>query len=493
MEIVAVILGWLSLLFATIPIVVAPWVFGAWEQWWFWPLTTCIFASVFFFALRIVLCGTGMYNSSPPRQRLVWIVCASFVPFLLYAALRMWKSDVAMDAERSFLLFLTPFLLGTILVYDTTERCRTLLTVLITANLVCLALYGIINHYVTGSKQVMWLITEFKQYAGRATGTYYCPDHFSGLMELLIAMGLGTALGLTDARAIVPPLGNWARRVPAPWQRRAVISVLAAIMIVLGLWGVWLSQSRGGMLTVVVMLLTATVCATHRLRPGIRWGIRAAIPIALILAGALFLSGNTKLAVRFKSFVGWKRAKDKPFVEMKVEMAKAIRKSTRFNMYDGALRAWCEKPWFGIGAGMHQHLWRHFAASPDGDRERRILPSRLNAHFHSYEVHNDWLQLLQEYGIIGVLLFIVPCYAVIACLVFGLRTARPHPTILAATISFACMAFHSLGDFNLQIPATTWIFGAILALGLAQACQEISTPRPPAHVPNTQTPSGHAH
>jgi hypothetical protein len=34
-------------------------------------------------------------------------------------------------------------------------------------------------------------------------------------------------------------------------------------------------------------------------------------------------------------------------------------------------------------------------------------------------------------------------------------------------LAFAAMAFHSLGDFNLQMPATTWLLAGLTALALA--------------------------
>ena len=45
----------------------------------------------------------------------------------------------------------------------------------------------------------------------------------------------------------------------------------------------------------------------------------------------------------------------------------------------------------------------------------------------------------------------------------------PFKWVLPAILAIVAMSFHSLGDFNLQMPATTWIFGAMLALPLGEA------------------------
>ena len=130
---------------------------------------------------------------------------------------------------------------------------------------------------------------------------------------------------------------------------------------------------------------------------------------------------------------------------------------------------------------MHQNLWPHFAASADGDKDAGIRPTFTNHKFHSYEVHSDWLQLLEEYGILGFILFLMPFFALSATLFLmvhksgtkrrheRLQRGSPirHATLLGSALALVCMAFHSLGDFNLQIPAIGWGLGSIIALGLA--------------------------
>jgi O-antigen ligase len=147
-------------------------------------------------------------------------------------------------------------------------------------------------------------------------------------------------------------------------------------------------------------------------------------------------------------------------------------------MAAAALRAWKTAPWFGIGPGMHQNLWPHFAATPDGDRATRRWPTHPNFAYHSYEVHSDWVQLLEEYGAAGFALFLLAAAACFGLLARDLRGQsrqllenrwrcrgdEPHPFVLSALLAMVCMGFHSLGDFNLQIPATTWLLAAVLGI-----------------------------
>jgi O-antigen ligase len=160
-------------------------------------------------------------------------------------------------------------------------------------------------------------------------------------------------------------------------------------------------------------------------------------------------------------------------------IADKIRKTSRGQMIPAAIRAWYSEPVFGIGPGMHKNVWPHIAASPDGDRELGIWPSQPNNHMHSYHVHSDWVQLLEEYGLVGFLLLLVPA----TCGFFLFRTgvnkerrrfegtSTPQHNgyftfMLAGLLAYIAMGFHSLGDFNLQIPAINWIFAVVITIPL---------------------------
>ncbi len=141
---------------------------------------------------------------------------------------------------------------------------------------------------------------------------------------------------------------------------------------------------------------------------------------------------------------------------------------------DSALRAWRSNPRIGIGPGQHAIRWPEFAATPDGDRETRKWPTLTNHTYYLYEVHSDWTQLLEEYGTLGLALFLLPCLVVPALLLraqgAGLRdeeaSALDQALPLAALFGLGVFAIHSLGDFSLQIPALVWSLAALTACGL---------------------------
>lgn len=452
-------LGWISFSLLLIAIVVSPWFFGAWEMWWFWPFTTTIFASTFFFALLLLVQkhNKEKFNIFSLFSG-IGLTLLSFCLFLIYAVIRFMQAEVFMSAERSFLLYLTPLLVGINIIFGLTNKQRRLLWVLLFFDILILGIYGIINHFITGNELVMWA-PGYEQYYKdhRATGSYFCPDHFAGIMELGLCMAIPLLLDL---------------RSSVKWRIAGIVMSITTITAIL------LSKSRGAGLTLMIIGLAVVIWGGTQLPKIVRWYLRGAvILVGLALLASIWLSDIAYIK-RFKSYFGHEHKQKTSLVEKKDAIMAQLRRTSRGRMYGAAVRAWKSNPIVGIGAGMHENLWFHFAATDDGDREKNIWPSMTNHYFHSYEVHNDWLQLLEEYGTIGFILFLIPFM-----LWFNvLRKELPdetqishrveYPPLYAASfaglLACICMGFHSLGDFNLQMPATTWILATIITLPISK-------------------------
>lgn len=471
-------LGWTGFSLLAVPILIGPWLFGAWEMWWFWPFACFIFAAALVFGVRLLLPGanrepggvarragrtSALSASDSPEKtfrngRSRHLLVLSFLPFFAYALVCVFRAEVFMDAERSFLLFLTPILASVLVVFGFTRRQAHLLYALVFADLTLLGLYGLINHGVTGSTLVLWE-QGYPAYVSehRATGSYFCPDHFSGIMELGLCLALGRFLD---------------RETRWPWRLWAV--ALAGIAFT----GIILSKSRGGGLTVLVIGAAVLVWGYSQWPPVARWCYRVSAVSVAGIGLIVFSHFAGSYTERFSHYFGWQRAQSKTWQEKREIVVRSVTNTARGQMIAAALRAWREHPIMGIGPGQHQNIWPHVAASPDGDRETGRWPSRLNTTFVSYEVHSDWVQLLEEYGLIGLGLFLVPFWTVLCVIFGGLRREmcdrernhwrqtgrRQHALVLGAWLAFGALAFHSFGDFNLQMPATTWLLAAILAV-----------------------------
>lgn len=461
------------------PVLLGPWLFGAWEAWWFWPFALCIFLAAVFFGLsracsldRLCSEAGGAVNpeaaaDARARQFLLW----SFAPFLVYAVARAARAPVVMDAERSLLLHLTPFLLGVVIVCGFSRRQRAGLWVLLLVNLALLAAYGFVNHRLTGNRKVLWMDAYPYYLDNRMTGSYYCPDHFAGAMEIAVALGL--ALLLT-------------RDLRRPVRLAGSLLALACAA------GVVLSKSRGGGLALLGILVAAPIWGFGQWPRGQRWWWRTSAVAATVLGLTLFARHAHGYMDRFAAEFGWKRGRPQSWESLRPELVRHLKDSSRGRMAAAAVRAWRQSPVWGIGPGMHQNVWPHVSASADGDPARARWPTQVNNQWYSFEVHNDWLQLLEEYGAVGFSLFLLPVLAVGVTMLRGLRKEsqarrlahwhrtgrRSHAPLLGGLLACVALAVHSCGDFNLQIPGTNWMFAAVVALACAAATAAAPERRP---------------
>lgn len=145
-----------------------------------------------------------------------------------------------------------------------------------------------------------------------------------------------------------------------------------------------------------------------------------------------------------------------------------------------ALRAWRTNPVWGIGPGQTPHRTAQFAPTDDGVRPEPGNPASfkrprlVNNTFHLYEIHSDWIQLLEECGIVGFALFCLPALGLVVLLLLcqgdAIRSrslsALERGLPLGALLAFGLLAIQSLADFSLQMPAVNWFFACIVAAAL---------------------------
>ncbi|MFU8780046.1 MAG: O-antigen ligase family protein [Kiritimatiellia bacterium] len=433
---------------------IAPWFFGTWEMWWFWPFSAVLAGGMVFGGASLFLRD----GNFPARVLLSMGLC---VPFLVYLLVRWWVSDaVFLDAERSVLLHITGVWVGVMSACFVRERHVSVLFGCLYVSLLCMAAYGIVNHVVAGSRLVLWA-PRFEQYAGRATGPYFCPDHFAGAMELLICMGLGLLLDRASCGA------------------RRLFGISG---IVLGFIGAVMTLSRGSGMTLAVICGLVVVFGFYQWPKPVRhaWRVVCCMLGLMLLLGGFLLAQNYRH--RFVTYGGLDRVAASADEPVGAQIIEKLRRTSRGRMFAGAWRSWQTAPWFGVGPGMHRHMWPAFAASADGDRAAGVWPTLLNDDFHSYEVHNDWLELLQEHGLVGIGLFLLACAGVVSIYVrsfvrigrdwswheFAYMDAPPagYYLLLSGMLAMGAMMFHSLGDFNLQMPGTVWMLSVLVGLGL---------------------------
>ena len=281
---------------------------------------------------------------------------------------------------------------------------------------------------------VLWL-DRHDTYHGRGSGTYFCPNHLAGLLE----MSLGGLLARLLAH----------RRQNGTLQSALLFKLYefaAAALIVCGLFS---TLSRGGWIAMAVAVLFLLVFAEL----GRVLASRVAIAIFVVLVAAGIWAWNVpqvrtriqqEVRVEFDLVPG-----DSP-----IQIVGGI--SGRYPIWTATTRMIRDHLWIGTGPGTWQ--WFHLKY-----REPRL---QIRPQF----AHSDVLHLMSDYGMVGTTL-------IVALLALFYRHAwrilrkstssEPRAFALGAATAITAILVHSLADFNLHLPANALWFVALIGLTMA--------------------------
>lgn len=266
------------------------------------------------------------------------------------------------------------------------------------------AVFGILQD-LTSNGKIYW-VRELR-YGGMLYGPYVNRNHFAGLMELIIPIGL----------AMLAVQGVRREQLP-----------LLALCTALPIGALFMCASRGGIVAFgfEVMFMAALLW----LRRGEKRHLLTFM-VALALAGGLVAwLGVGQVMTRFSEMHG-----------------PEVSEERRVSMVKGALHIFKDYPLFGTGLGTTIAVYPQYETQFDG----KIID----------HVHDDHFELLAEAGIAGAICWL----AFIAALaIFGLKnlSARQdslvHAVQLGALVGCAGLLIHGFADFNLHIPANALIF-----------------------------------
>lgn len=284
------------------------------------------------------------------------------------------------------------------------------------------AMYGVFQALTQSSH--VWHFERPEQYAGRGSGTYICPNHLAGLLELALPLGLA---GLLAGR--MPPLV----RVVVGY----VVLVIAA--------GLAATQSRGAWVsTALAMFVLFAVLLQQR-------GRRGPALILMLLFGVA------------AAWVVWEARASSERVRQALGEEKLM--DIRLWIWPAAVSIWHTNFWWGVGPGHFDHLFRLH-------RDWRVQ-SRAE------RVHNDHLNLVTDYGMAGAILAVV-ALALLAWAIFRIwphvqrdgdefraRQSNRAAFVLGASVGLLALLLHGVVDFNFHIPANAVAFVAVAALLVA--------------------------
>lgn len=454
----------------------SPWCFASVEKWWFWPMAGFIFAAAACSGLGAMVEVIGGVRARPRAPARAVAALALCLPFFAYALWRAGRPSgpgsplVVMEAERSLMLFATPWLLALSLCVSSGPRSRAAILRFLVANAVVVCVYAAVNHFLTGDMQILWVKGNDFHYVNRASAPFFCPNNY---------VDFATIFGFVAVAAAIAPRS----RGPSPLARIGWLA-LAAVFFGSG----FLSASRWGLSAAFVSCVASLALFGFRGRGFLTRVVFTALVLCAVVGGACAVRyTDNPLMSRVREHQFWKLWQDAESPKSALRDPKFRQqiadtfayKFDRGQYIGAALRAWRSSPRFGIGPGQHTHRWAQFEPTSDGVRRgpggvpRLKRPRHSDYGKHLYEVHSDWTQLLEEYGTVGFALFLPPLLFLLVALPLrqGAVQLRDAPVLdraapLAAWMTLAMLCVHAIFDFPMQVPCLVWLTAGMCALGL---------------------------
>ena len=269
------------------------------------------------------------------------------------------------------------------------------------------AIFAVFQGFTSNGK-IYWLI---KPRVGSVYGSYVNHNHYAGLIELLLPLALVLALDTSVRR-----------------EKRFLLAFATVTMAA----SVFLCQSRGGMIAIVVEMLFLGLVSTVQFSPR----KSATIFVGFCIATALFLVwiAPQQLGARILDF----------------------HDPARLLIHRDSIRMFLAHPFLGSGLGTFATAFPHYRVFYDG--------------FLVDHAHDDYLELLLETGLVG---FGVAVWFLVVLYREGVRNIRLMLGSSTARISAAALAgctgllAHSFLDFNLHIPANAALFYVMCVIAAA--------------------------
>ena len=406
-------------------LVFAPLAFGAVDTWAF--LVVQIAAAAVF-----ILWGARLWLN--PRGKLLWPPLAWVVlAFMAYAVVRHFTADIEYVARlETIQVLLFGFLFFAVLNNLRGQEEISIVSGTLIAVGAFTACYAVVQ--LTRNSNVVW--NQVSPYLNRASGTYISPNNLSCLLAMLLPLAL--------AYLLVGKV-NIVTRILLGY---AALAMAAGLAVTFSRGG-WIAAAAG----IILLLGILLGHGNHRLK--------AAVLLAVILLGGGFLTSH----YLSKTF-GYMRRVAAPDEAASLQVVDTSADS-RLLLWRSAVQMWTDYPWCGVGPGHYDYRFREYR--PEWVQGR---PDR---------VHNDYLNLLADWGAVGGGIVLVG----IGIFIFWLRKTWPHVRreendfgsgqsnrfafFIGAVCGLAALAVHSAMDFNLHIPANALVGVVLLALVASNA------------------------
>jgi O-antigen ligase len=398
-------------------LVFAPLAFGAVDEWAFL-VVEGISGGIF------ILWAAQLWLNPKPKllwPPLAWVV----VTFALYAVARYFTAHIEYVARVEVIQVLLFAFVFFVVVNDLHGQDETQVISFTLITLATLISCYAVAQLVTHSDRV-WNL--YSGNVGRAGGTYILANDLAGLLGMLLPLTL--AYLLVGRVHIV--------------TRILLIYAVAAMVAGLGVTfsrAGWVATGMG-----VFFVLAILLChRNHRLR--------ALLCLMILLAGGgLFVSKYLSKTIGFTQRVVKQEAGGPGVFDF----------DTRFALWRAADQMWRDNFWCGVGPAHFDYRFPEYRPEMI-----QLRPDRA---------HNDYLNLLADWGTIGGIIVLAGIVIFIWALIktwphvrraeadFGHGQSNRFAFFLGATGGLLALAVHSTMDFNLHIPANALVGVTLLAL-----------------------------
>jgi O-antigen ligase len=356
--------------------------------------------------------------------RLFWApICWAVLLFMGYALVRyrmvLAANGVEYLARQEVLLVLMyGFLFFAILNNLSRQESTQVISIALISVATIISLYALYQ-FLTKSAHVLWS-PQHPGYFGRASGTYVCPNHLAGLLEMILPLAL--AFTLTG-------------------RFKPTAKVFLGYASVAICTGIGVSISRGAWVATGIGLLVLFGLLIRQ--RGLRL---AAVVFGVLLVGAFFFFVKNLSVLQRRIGVVTN--------EHRLDIV-------RLQLWRPAYRMWQDHLWWGVGPA-------HFDV-----RFRQYRPDDIQ--MRPQYTHNDYLNTLADWGLVGGAI-VASAFGLLFLGVYqswkfvqrsnDLTTKRSNRSafVLGGAAGLVAILAHSFVDFNMHIPANALVAVTLMAL-----------------------------
>lgn len=358
-----------------------------------------------------------------PKHRLLWPpICWPVLAFMAYAVGRYLTADIEFLARQEMIKVLVYGALFFAIVNNLHRQETTQivgLTLIFLAML--LSLYAAYQFLTTSD--YTWHLYKPEGYRKRGSGTFISPNNLAGYLVMVLPLALAfTVTGRFEHLS----------KIFLGYATLAIFTGIASTI------------SRAGWLAATVSLVVMYFWLMRQR------DFRKQAILFLLALGAIFM------------FVYW-RADMPPERKERFDVARQV-EDVRFKLWQPAVKMWQDHLWFGVGPDHFDYRFRQYRPA-DGELQTR--PER---------VHNDYLNTLVDWGILGAALVLLSWaglyYQVITGWKYvqrsqndlGAKRSNKAAFVAGGAIGLLAILVHSIFDFNMHVPANAILAVTLMAL-----------------------------